>query len=382
MSGNADKHSSAKSILRDWLAVYTVPQCGFATVLKLLAVFSTPTALLSASPEALSAAGISNALIAGLKKPDWKRVDACLTWREKPGRHILHWQNDLYPPLLREVASPPLVLFVEGDVSVLKDYQLAIVGTRQPSPIGLEIAHSFASELSQQGFVVTSGLARGIDGASHQGCLAASGKTIAVLGSGIGQIYPRCHRGLALQIVEKGGALISEFFPDVSPRTEHFPRRNRIISGLSVGVVVIEAAMRSGSLITARYAAEQGREVFAVPGSIANPLSRGCHALLKQGASLVESSHDILLGLSFATGLFNVAMGPIEGSFTVTDRPDSKPGLDSDDIKLVECLGFETTTIDSLVMRTGLTADRLLARLALLELQGYISAVPGGYARK
>lgn len=368
--------------LRDWLALYTVPQCGFATVLKLLTAFSTPTALLSASAEALSAAGISNALIAGLKKPDWKCVDACLSWQEKPGRHILHWQDALYPPLLREIASPPLILFIEGDVSLLQDYQLAMVGARQPSPMGLEIAYRFAKELSQQGFIIVSGLARGIDGASHQGCLGAGGKTIAVLGAGIAKIYPACHRGLALQIVEKGGALVSEFFPDASPRAEHFPRRNRIISGLSVGIVVIEAAMKSGSLITARYAAEQGREVFAVPGSIGNPLSRGCHALLKQGASLVESSHDILLGLSFATGLLNAAMGPIEGSFTTKERPDSKPGLDSDDIKLVECLGFETTTIDSLVMRTGLTADRLLARLALLELQGYISAVPGGYARK
>ena len=368
--------------LRNWLALYAVPSCGFATVLKLLEVFSTPAALLAASHKALSALGISNALIAGLKKPDWKRVDACLAWREKPGRHILHWQDARYPPLLREIASPPLILFVEGDISLLQDYQLAIVGARRPSPMGLEIACRFANELSQQGFIISSGLARGIDGASHQGCLAAGGKTIAVLGSGIADIYPHCHRALALQIVEQGGALVSEFFPDASPRAEHFPRRNRIISGLSVGVVVIEAAMKSGSLITARYAAEQGREVFAVPGSIANPLSRGCHVLLKQGATLVESSHDILLGLSFSTGLLNVAMGSIESSFTVRDRPDSKSGLDSDDIKLVECLDFERTTIDSLSLRTGLTADRLLARLALLELQGYISAVPGGYTRK
>lgn len=368
--------------LRAWLGIYTVAKCSFATVLKLLEVFSTPAALLAASHAALFAAGISNALIAGLKKPDWKRVDACLAWQDKPGRHILHWQDARYPPLLREIASPPLILFIEGDACLLQDPQLAMVGTRQPSPMGLEIAYRFSNELSQQGFIITSGLARGIDGASHQGCLAAGSKTIAVLGSGIAKIYPHSHRELALQIVEKGGILVSEFFPDAPPRAEHFPRRNRIISGLSVGVVVIEAAMRSGSLITARYAAEQGREVFAVPGSIANPLSRGCHALLKQGATLVESSHDILLGLSFSTGLLNMAMNPIESSFIVTDRPDSKSGLDSDDIKLVECLDFEKTTIDSLVMRTGLAADRLLARLALLELQGYISAVPGGYTRK
>lgn len=284
--------------------------------------------------------------------------------------------------MLREIFSAPLILFIEGDISIFKSPQLAIVGARQPSPMGLETAYRFASELSLQGFTIISGLARGIDGASHQGCLAVDGKTIAVLGSGIDKVYPRCHQGLALQIVEKGGALVSEFFPNASLRAEYFPCRNRIISGLSVGVIVIEAAIKSGSLITARYAAEQGREVFVVPGSIYNPLSQGCHALLKQGATLIESSQDILFELSFSTGLLNASIDPIQDSFTVIDSFDLKSRLDSDDIKLVECLGFETTTIDSLVMRSGLAADKLLARLAFLELQGYISAVPGGYVRK
>lgn len=379
---NKSKTLSAQATLRDWLALYSVPGCGFATVLRLIEHFLTPTAILAASPAALSVLGIDAALITRLKNPDWQLVDSCLVWREKPGRHILHWQDTLYPPLLREIASPPLILFVEGDVCLLQANQLAMVGARQPSPMGLEIAYRFANELSQKGVAIISGLARGIDGASHRGCLAAGGKTIAVLGSGIAQIYPYQHKELASQIVEKGGALVSEFFPSASPRAEHFPRRNRIISGLSLGVIVIEAAIKSGSLITARYALEQGREVFSVPGSIANPLSRGCHALLKEGAILVESSHDILLELSLSSGLVNLAMPSMEDNSAINERPDLKSGLDSEDKKLVECLGFETTTIDSLVMRTGFTADKLLARLALLELQGYISVVPGGYTRK
>ncbi|MES2141655.1 MAG: DNA-processing protein DprA [Pseudomonadota bacterium] len=363
--------------LRSWLGLYTLPQCGVATVFKLLKLFSTPAALLSASQAALRNVNVTERLITHLKKPDWKRVETCLAWREKGGRDILHWQDPRYPRLLREIASPPLILFIEGDTSLLQEHQLAIIGTRRPTPTGLETAYQFANELAKQGFVITSGLARGIDGAGHQGCLAARGKTIAVLGSGLTQIYPICHQRLAQQIVEEGGTLVSEFFPDSPPKAEHFPRRNRIISGLSVGVIVIEAASRSGSLITARYAAEQGREVFTVPGSILNPLSRGCHALLKQGATLIESSHDILLELSFSS-----LIDKSKDSFEVCNRSDSRLGLDSNDKKLVECLGFETTTIDTLVMRTGLTADRILARLALLELQGYISAVPGGYARK
>lgn len=363
--------------LRDWLALYTLPQCGVTTVLKLLKVFSTPAALLVASHKELLNAGATELLSAHLKNLDWKRVDVCLVWRESEGRDILHWHDSRYPRLLREIASPPLILFVEGDISILQDHQLAIVGTRHPTLTGLETAYQFAHELAKQGFVISSGLARGIDGAGHQGCLAASGKTIAVLGSGLNQIYPTYHQRLARQIVEKGGTLVSEFFPDSPPKAAHFPRRNRIISGLSLGIIVIEAALRSGSLITARYAAEQGREVFTVPGSIRNPLSKGCHALLKQGATLIESSDDILFELSFSP-----LIDKPKDSSKVSNRSESSPRLDSDDEKLVECLGFETTTIDTLVMRTGFTADSILARLALLELQGYISTVPGGYARK
>lgn len=356
--------------LRACLALYTVPQCGFTRMQKLLKVFSTATAVLSAPSEQLRKAGISESLIVGLKNPDWEKVDVCLAWQEKAGQEILHWQDARYPLLLREIPSPPLILFVRGETLCLQQQQLAIVGTRKPTRTGLEIAYQLAGELAQQGFLINSGLARGIDSASHEGCLASHGKTIAILGSGLDEIYPRCHKKLALQIVAEGGTLVSEFLPNAPPRAEHFPQRNRVISGLSRGVIVVEAALRSGSLITARYALEQGREVFAVPGSIRNPASQGCHALLKQGATLVESSHDVSLALSFLPSL------------TEDLQHQTSFRLDPDDIKLVECLGFETTTFDTLMIRTGLAADKLLAQLTSLELRGYIYAVSGGYARK
>lgn len=404
--------------LRYWLALYAIPRCGLITVLKLLKIFSTPSAILLASYEELLDAGVSPSLISHLHNPDWKSVEFCLRWLDKPERYILHWGDSRYPLLLREISSPPPILFVIGELSLLQQQQLAIVGARLPTPTGLEIAYQFASELSKQGFVITSGLARGIDAAAHQGALVTLGRTIAVLGSGLDNIYPVCHQSLAKGILEKGGALLSEFFPNAPPKAEHFPRRNRIISGLSLGVIVIEAALRSGSLITARYAIEQGREVFAVPGSIRNRLSQGCHGLLKEGATLIESCEDVIQGLSFLPKQISklvVARETTltkanEASFLADQEREQKKichnechyaglseeievidsnqqqldisRLDSQDIKLVECLGFETTSIDTLIARTGLRVDKLLARLLVLELQGYIGVVPGGYVRK
>lgn len=401
--------------LRYWLALYTIPRCGLTTVLTLLKTFSTPKEILLASREALLNAGASASLINYLHHPDWKSVELCLRWLEKPQRYILPWGDTRYPMLLREIPYPPLILFVTGELSVLQQRQLAIVGARYPSPTGLEIAYQFANELSERGFAITSGLARGIDGAAHQGALAANGTTIAVLGSGLDNIYPNCHQSLAQTILKKGGVLLSEFLPCSLPKAAHFPRRNRIISGLSLGVIVIEASLKSGSLITAAYALEQGREVFALPGSIRNSLSQGCHALLKEGATLIENCEDVVQGLSFLSNLISKRMvgnkalfdkstkklvstveqghefiGHNKGQDRVLNKTDElNPAqrldiatLDSQDIKLVECLGFETTSVDTLIARTGLRVDKLLARLLTLELQGYISVVPGGYVRK
>jgi DNA processing protein len=319
---------------------------------------------------------------------------------------------------LREISSPPLILFMMGERSILQQQNLAIVGARDPTPTGLDIAYQLASELCEQQFVIISGLAKGIDGAAHRGALLNRGTTMAVLGSGLEHIYPACHQTLAMDIVEKGGTLISEFFPYSSPKAEFFPRRNRIISGMSLGVIVVEATLRSGSLITARYALEQGREVFAVPGSIRNPLSQGCHALLKEGATLIETYEDVIQGLSFLSVQTNKGINdalPIssyksvnfiekkEFKSIVKSSQDDNLGLvlsdeirkkkpfqqkkdlaklDSQDVKLLECLGFETTSIDSLMARTGLAIVQLLARLSALQLKGYIDVVPGGYVRK
>ena len=400
-----------------WLALYTVPRCGLSTVSMLLKKFDNPKQILLASYEELLHAGVSPILASNLQKPDWKSVEFSLRWVENPQQHILHWGDLHYPVLLREISSPPLVLFIMGELSFFQQQTLAIVGARNPTHTGLEIAYQLANELTDQGFVIISGLARGIDGAAHQGALS-KGITMAVLGSGHECIYPVCHKALAMNIVEKGGTLISEFFPYASPKAEYFPRRNRIISGMSLGVIVVEATLRSGSLITARYALEQGREVFAVPGSIRNPLSQGCHALLKEGATLVESGMDIIQEFSFLPEQTNrrtnegILTKPSKAEDFIAKKKDKaildsnpktdlglvfnheipqiKPilekkdlsGLDSQDIKLVECLEFETTSIDILITRTGLTIDKLLVRLSTLQLQGYIDVVPGGYVRK
>jgi DNA processing protein len=375
-----------------WLALYTVPRCGLSAVSMLLEKFANPKQILLASYEELLNAGVSPILASNLQKPDWKSVELCLRWAEQSQRYILHSGDLHYPALLREISSPPLILFMMGELSSLQQQTLAIVGARNPTYTGLEIAHQLANELSEQGFVIISGLARGIDGAAHHGALLGKGITVAVLGSGFEHIYPNCHQTLAKDILEKGGALISEFFPYSSPKAEYFPRRNRIISGMSLGAIVVEATLRSGSLITARYALEQGREVFAVPGSIRNPLSQGCHALLKEGATLVESYQDIILGLSFlpeqTNNWTNEAVSTKSykaedcGNTNKNSSAKSISRLDLQDAKLVECLGFEMTSIDILMARTGLTIDKLLVRLSTLQLQGHIDVVPGGYVRK
>jgi DNA processing protein len=278
-----------------WLALLRAPGIGTTRIHKLIAYFGSPQAALNGTVTEFTDLGLPQAAQNYIRSPDWQQIEKDLVWLAKPDNRLLTPFDGDYPQLLREIGQPPPLLFVHVDVSVLQEPQIAMVGTRQPSASGQQLARDFAAHLAGFGIVITSGLALGIDAASHHGALAAvKGRTIAVMGTGLDRVYPARHRDLARAIVAQGGALVSEFLPGTPALAEHFPRRNRIISGLSLGTLVVEAALQSGSLITARLAAEQGREVFAIPGSVHNPVARGCHSLIKQGAKLVETATDIL----------------------------------------------------------------------------------------
>lgn len=356
-----------------WLALHRVPGLGPKRLVKLLRAFITADSILRATHDELLAQGISEEICRHIKTPNWSGVEQDMTWQTQSDRTILTWLDSRYPPFLREIAGAPPVLFVQGDPSVLTMPQLAMVGSRNPSHTGLEIAYQFAQALAEAGFIVTSGLASGIDGASHQGALTAKRPTIAVMATGLDKIYPARHNTLAQQIAVQG-ALVSEFPIGSLPKPEHFPHRNRVISGLSLGVLVVEAALRSGSLITARYAVEQGREVFAIPGSIHNPLARGCHALLREGAKLVETIADILEELSGMS-----AIKPAQSNLERT--PSTSYSLDYQQTNLIKCMGSEVTSLDRLVERSGLTAEAVSSMLLKLELQGHIVTTPGGFRR-
>lgn len=286
--------------------------------------------------------------------------------------HIITLQDATYPPLLREIACPPPILYVWGQLDVLKAPQMAVVGTRKPTPGGCALAKRFSEGLAQSGFVVTSGLALGVDGYAHEACLAAGGATIAVIGSGFNKLYPARHSALAERIAASG-AVVSEFPLNTAPLAQNFPRRNRIISGLSWGVLVIEAALRSGSLITARLALEQNREVFAVPGSVNNLMAQGCHALLKQGAKLVENLSDILEELSPKV--------ECKTKNKTGNLSKNCSNLSHEEQILVEALGFDVVNMDELVARSGLSVQTIARRLVDLQFLGLVQSTPGGYVR-
>ncbi|HEX7636983.1 MAG TPA: DNA-processing protein DprA, partial [Burkholderiaceae bacterium] len=278
-----------------------------------------------------------------------------------------------YPALLLQTADPPLLLHVHGRAELLSAPSIAIVGSRHPTPQGLDNARSFARHLGDHGLAVVSGLARGIDGAAHEGALASAAGTLAFVGSGLDQPYPPDHAELAARIAEHG-LVASEHAPGTSPRPENFPRRNRLIAGVSRGTLVVEAALRSGSLITARMAVEAGREVFAIPGSIHSPQSRGCHRLIQQGAKLVETGDDILQELRLAEPVL-ARPEPTPS----TAGPAIPPGTDA---SLMAALGHDPGTFDALAARTGLPADRLSAQLLELELAGCVRRLPGGLLQR
>ena len=315
---------------------------------------------------------LSSELQRFLREPDRSAVAADRAWLEAdPNRHALLRGHPGYPAQLEDLADPPPLLFVVGEPAALGPPQLAVVGSRNPSRGGRDTARDFARHLAGAGLTLTSGLAVGIDGAAHEGALAGGGTTVAVLGTGPDRVYPARHRELAHAIVDGGGALVSEFPPGAPPLRHHFPRRNRIISGLAAGVLVVEAAVRSGSLITARLAGEQGREVFAIPGSIHNPLARGCHRLLREGAKLVEEAADILeeLAPQLRAALFQ--------DEEETSKKQEDSGLDDEYYRLLECLGHDPVAVDEVVERSGLTADVVSSMLLLLELHGHVASAPG-----
>lgn len=371
--GARSKH---KDELPYWLALSRTPGVGPATFQRVLASFASPRQVFERPAADLQEfLKLPKATAAALAAPDWRAVESDLAWGEGDRHHILTLHDPSYPSLLREIADPPPLLYVRGDASLLGHPQLALVGSRNPSAGGRQLATDFARHIARCGMVVTSGLALGIDAASHLGALAGGGWTIAVSGTGPDLVYPARHRELAEKIIDHG-ALVTEFPPGTPPMAANFPRRNRIISGMSLGTLVVEAALRSGSLITARLAAEQGREVFAVPGSIHNPLARGCHALIRQGAKLVETIDDILEELG---PLAAFSVGDRQGQ-TMAKGPDEAE-LSGGQKALYENLGFEPISIDMLVERSGLTADVVSSMLLTLELQGRVTSTGGLYCR-
>lgn len=353
------------------LALQRIPGVGSATFSKVVQQVNQPTDIFG---ESRLLTGLSTAVLQALQQPDWDQVERDLQWLSAAdNRYVIDQKHAFYPELLKQIPDPPALLFVQGDIHLLNKWQLAIVGSRNPSASGRDSAFEFARYLASGDMVITSGLAAGIDAAAHKGALAATGKTIAVIGTGLDRVYPAVHRELAHQITDSG-VMVSEFPLGTPPKAENFPRRNRIISGLSLGTLVVEAALKSGSLITARMAMEQGREVFAIPGSIHNPLSRGCHQLIREGAKLVETANDIVEELGAMAGVVPQSADNEEA----TEVARSPEELDEDYQQLFMFLGYDPVHIDTLIDRSGLTAEAVSSMLLLLELQGQVAALPGG----
>lgn len=350
-----------------FLALNRMDQVGPRTVAKLYKIWPELKQLFQLTQTELEKAGVPALLAQRISNFDLELIGEDLKWLDVSSDHnLLTWESSEYPALLKEISDPPVVLYTKGQLNALLQPTLAVIGSRNPSITGRDNSRMFAKALAEQGVTIVSGLALGVDAEAHAGCLASGGQTIAVMGTGIDTIYPRRHAMLAEQITQKG-LLISEFPLKSPPIAGHFPRRNRIISGLSLCILVVEAALKSGSLITARMALEQNRDVLAIPGSIHNPLARGCHYLLQQGAKLVTSAVDVLDELR------------MEPQQQIIEKPIIS--LASENKNLVKFIGFEMTTVDQIILRSGYTVEQVMSELAELELKGAVSAVPGGYMR-
>ncbi len=359
-----------KEELAAWLRLLLTPGVGTESARKLLAAFGLPHEIFEQDPVAWQTVVGTRAARSLTTRPEHldAEIDRLHAWlADDARRHVLTLGDSLYPTELLQMADPPLMLYVQGDVQALHHpRRLAMVGSRNPTPQGETNAKQFAHALGEAGVCVVSGLALGVDGAAHEGALQAGAPTIAVVGTGLDRVYPKRHLSLAHRIGAQG-AIVSEYPLGTPPLAAHFPQRNRIIAGLSQGTLVVEAAVQSGSLITARLAAEQGREVFAIPGSIHSPQARGCHALIRQGAKLVESAQDILEDLHIVPARLN------EG----TQETDTE-GEDA----LLVAMGYDPVSLDALQARTGLDTAHLQARLLELELQGDVSRLPGGLLQR
>lgn len=349
--------------LASWLQLALTPGIGPVTFQRLLRQFGLPQAVL-AKKRADLAAFASPALLAALDSDEVAQAVArSLAWASEPGHWVITLADEVYPRLLLEIADPPSLLYARGRVELLQRAALAIVGSRNATLQGEANAQTLARALSEAGLTVVSGLALGIDAAAHRGGLAGPGSTIAVLGTGIDVVYPSRNAALAAEIAERG-LLLSEFPLGTAPAAQNFPRRNRLISGLARGCLVVEAALASGSLITARAAADQGREVFAMPGSIHSPLAKGCHALIKSGAKLVESAEDVLAELA--------GFRPSGYASTTKQIPTGTENA------LLAHMGHDPVDVDSLCSRAGMSAEQVSSELLRLELDGRVAALPGG----
>jgi DNA processing protein len=377
---------------QDWIILLHTPGVGPVTWYKLIQKFGSPTAVVKANLNELQEFGLKDNACQWLQQPDLQVVEISSQWLNNKNNQIIPLNHPHYPPLLAATHTPPPLLFVTGNSNVLCKPQIAIVGTRNASDSGRGIAWEFARTLAESGYVVTSGLAIGIDAAAHEGALVG-GISVAVSATGLDRVYPPINRDLAHRIAGTG-ALVSELSPGTPVRKENFPQRNRIISGMCLGVLVVEAAAKSGSLITAKMAAEQNREVFAIPGSIHSPLSKGCHALIRNGAKLVETAEDIIeelgsLQKQLMTNVINSELTSNDSSLLIPKISEIniamnvEMNLDENAKLLLNHLGYDPVAQDVLVQRSGLAAHIVSATLIDLEMDGYIISMPGGrYCRK
>ncbi len=359
----------AGEALSSWLRLTLVPGIGGETQRKLLQAFGLPNAVFAASRSALREVIGDKSTSLLLETGNAEAVAAACVWSEGVNQYIVTLADAEYPQALLEIADPPTLLYVRGRVDLLNRPALAIVGSRNPTPQGIHNAEVFSAAFADAGLVITSGLALGIDAAAHRGALAAGGDTVAFIGTGIDRIYPARNRDLAREIGERG-TIVSEFAIGTPVSAANFPRRNRLISGIARGVLVVEATIDSGSLITSRLAGEQGREVFAIPGSIHSPQSRGCHKLIKQGAKLVETADDVLEELRWSSTRI-AQTEPVSKDAGACDA--SAMGDD-----LLALMGFDPCGVDELAVRSGLAADALSVLLLHLELDGRVASLPGG----